>query len=154
MEKIALVQQDQANASFARALRLRVGLGKPMSFAQLAEVSGLSERTLRAYADMQCSPPLHAVLSICSALGAGFASDILGPAGMAAQLTEADEPDHQRAVSCLARMAGDLSEALEDGHVDHRERALLRAPAQRIVDLMLPIANGAENVVPARKGAR
>lgn len=136
MKKAALVSQDAANAAFARALRLRVGRGKLYGFAALAEATELPERNLRAYADEENAPPLHAVLSVFSALGPGFASDVLAAAGMEAQLVEPAAPEHQKLLTAMMRLASDLSEALEDGRVDHREEAALRGPAQQLLEML------------------
>lgn len=153
MKKTTLISQQSADARFARALKLRIGLGKLHSFASVAEAAQMPERTLRSYADEENTPPLHAILSLFSVLGPGFASDVLGLASLDATPTEHDEPQHRRALTDLTRFAADLSEALEDGHVDHKERAALRGPAQAVIDLMMPIAAMSEPVtVPLRSG--
>jgi len=136
MKKAALVSQEAANAAFARALRLRVGQGKLYGFKAMAEATSLPERNLRAYAAEDTAPPLHAVLSVFSVLGPGFASDVLAEAGLEAQLIEPGAPEHQKLLTAMMRLAHDLSEALEDGHVDHRESAAMRGPAEQLLKML------------------
>ena len=123
------------------ALRLRVGHGKTYSFDALEAVTGLKARTLRSYEE-GVTPTASGLLSLCAALGPGFTSDILSMIGQSARKGDGCEPEHMPTLCAATAFSSLLADALNDGHVDHREAAGLRPIAVELMELLTPIANG------------
>lgn len=151
MTKKPLISQDDAHRRVDDALRLRVGLGKRYSFASLSEATGISERTLRSYVDGEggTTPGLAHFLSLCSVLGPGFTSDVLAACGQSARDGSDDDPEHMRVLTALGTLTAQIADAVEDGHVDHREAAAMRPTAQRLMEVLEPLARDS-NTVPMR----
>ncbi|MBO9441398.1 helix-turn-helix transcriptional regulator [Phaeobacter italicus] len=141
MTNETVIPQDLAIRKLEDALRLRVGRGRRYSFAGLADATGIKTRTLESYVQ-GASPSLANLLSLCAVLGPGFTSDLLSVAGQSAKEGTTDDPEHMRMLSVLTGFSHQLAEAVEDGHVDHREAAQLQPVAQRVIDLAEPIARG------------
>lgn len=148
METVMKISNDAVAVKIEDALRLRVGHGKRTSFASLAEVTGIKERTLRSYEE-GATPTVAGLLSIGAALGPGFMSDVLGIIGQSAKNGTTDEPQHMPTLCAATAFSSLLAEALEDGHVDHREGAAMQPLARALIKLLDPIANGT-TVVPVR----
>ncbi|MEL7398023.1 MAG: hypothetical protein AAFN44_16810 [Pseudomonadota bacterium] len=125
MKNKPIISQDTAIRLLEDALRLRVGRGKRFSFEALEEGTGVPSRTLRSYAGEEVEPSLSNFLCLCAALGPSFASDVLAPCGLSAQSTEAAEADYMGALALMGEGVAMLAEALADGRVDHRERAII-----------------------------
>ncbi|MGI3170004.1 hypothetical protein ACRARG_12665 [Pseudooceanicola sp. C21-150M6] len=145
MKKMPIVQQDAAARRMMDALQLRVGRGRRHTFAGLEEATGIPERTLRSYVD-GTAPPLHAFLSLCSVLGPAFTSDVLAECGQSAKVAGSEEPEHMRILAMLGGMVSLVSEALEDGHVDHREAAMLRPVAAQLLEMLEPLARDPKDI--------
>lgn len=139
MSKATLIPQDTAASVIERALRLRVGRGRQYSFASVSDATGIAPRTLESYVQ-GAAPGLPAFLSLCAALGPGFTSDVLSACGQVAHEADIDQPEHMKCLIALTRLSASLAEAVADGHVDHREAAALRPEAQRLIDILEPIA--------------
>lgn len=137
-----LVPHDLAARVIEDALRLRVGRGRRHSFASLSDATGIPTRTLESYVQ-GATPGLPALLSLCCVLGPGFTSDILAVAGQAAQDAACDDPEHMRVLAALGGLTAKLADAVADGHVDHREAAQLRPVAQRLIEMLEPMARPA-----------
>ncbi|MBN8292845.1 hypothetical protein JI664_12795 [Rhodobacter sp. NTK016B] len=149
MSKAPIISHDHAARIIDDALRLRVGRGKRYSVAALADATGIAPRTIESY--MQgATPGLNALLSLMSVLGPSFTSDILAPAGMTAQSADPCEPEDRKLLSGLCQFNASLALALEDGFVDHRERAALRGLAQESLGLLQAAAASPETFVPVR----
>lgn len=141
MTNETVIPQDLAIRKLEDALRLRVGRGRRYSFAGLADATGIKTRTLESYVQ-GASPSLANLLSLCAVLGPGFTSDLLSVAGQSAKEGTTDDPEHMRALCTLTSFSAQLAEAVEDGHVDHREAAQMQPFAQQVIDLIEPIARG------------
>ena len=144
-----LITQDHAARVIADAIRLRVGRGKRWSFASLSDATGIAQRTLESYVS-GATPGMHSLLSICAALGPSFTSDILAVIGQTAQNDHGDEPDYSRALTQMAEGAALLAKCLEDGRVDHQEKAQLALAMAPLVELTAAIARKNESVVEIR----
>ena len=128
------------------AMNLRVGKGKTHPFKSLAEVTGIKERTLRSYVD-DSFPTAAGLLSLCTALGPAFTSDILAMIDQSAQSSDDECPQHMPTLCAATAFSSLLAEAMADGHVNHREAAVLRPIAVELMELLAPIANGRPSVV-------
>lgn len=152
MKNEPIIPHDLAARVIEDALRLRVGRGKRHSFAALSDATGIPTRTLESYVQ-GATPGLSGLLSICAVLGPSFTSDVLGVCGQSARDGREDEPEHMRVLCELGRLTTMIADAVEDGHVDHREAAEIRPVAQALIEVLEPLAR-ADNTVPmARKGA-
>lgn len=139
MSKTSLIPHDAAASAIERALRIRVGRGRKFTWAGVSDATGVAPRTLESYVQ-GATPGLPAFLSLCAALGPGFTSDVLSACGQIAHEADIHEPEHMKALTALTRLSASLSEAVEDGHVDHREAAALRPEAQRLIEILEPLA--------------
>lgn len=139
MSKVSLIPHDTAASLIERALRLRIGRGRQYSFASVADATGIAPRTLESYVQ-GAAPGLPAFLSLCAALGPGFTSDVLSVCGQVAHEADINEPEHMKCLIALTRLSSALAEAVADGHVDHQEAAALRPQAQRVIEVLEPLA--------------
>lgn len=142
-----LISQEDAARRMEDALRLRVGRGRRFSFPALSDATGIPTRTLESYVQ-GATPGLAALLSLCAVLGPAFTSDILAACGQTAQEASHDEPEHLRVLGALGGLIAQISEAVADGHVDHREAAQLRPMAAQLIEILEPLAHatGGTNV--------
>ena len=135
------ISKETAYDKISAAMGLLVGHGKAHSFNAVANATKIKERTIRSYVD-GTTPPVENLLSICAALGPGFTSDVLGLIGQSAQSSADECPQHMPTLCAATAFSSLLADALTDGHVDHREAAVLRPIAQSLMDLLAPIAEG------------
>lgn len=151
MGKTTLIPHETAVRCIEDALRLRVGRGRRYTFQGLSDATGIPTRTLESYVE-GATPGLSGLLTLCAVLGPSFTSDILSPTGLSAQDASTVDPDHQRLLSAGCAFAAQLSEALEDEKVDHREAAQLRPVAANLIAMLEPIARGGSvAMVPVRQ---
>ena len=139
MSKGTIIPHDLAARRIEDALRIRVGRGRRYSFSALSDATGIPTRTLESYVQ-GATPGLCALLSLCAVLGPSFTSDVLAPCGQVASEADPDAPEHMRVVSMMGGMVAAVSDALADGHVDHREAAELRHMAQELIQALQPMA--------------
>ena len=142
MRKTPLISQEAAKARVSDALQLRIGRGKRYSFRQVADATGIPERTIDSYARGDNAPTWANMVALCAVRGPGFTSDVLVDAGQTATACDGSAPEHMRALCALTEASAALAEALADGFVDHQEAAQIRAPIQRVLDLLPPLTRG------------
>lgn len=151
MGKNTIISQEAAVRCIEDALRLRVGRGRRYTFQGLSDATGIPTRTLESYVD-GATPSLANLLSLCAALGPSFTSDVLAPTGQSAADASASDPEHLRLLAAGCAFAAQLSEALEDSKVDHREAAQLRPVAADLIAMLEPLARGTKvAMVPVRQ---
>lgn len=142
------VPQESAHRRIRDAVSLRVGRGKRYSVTGLSEAAGIAPRTIESYKDGSATPGLANFLSLCAALGPGFTSDILSECGQSAKDGSNEDAEHLRVLSALGSLTAQIAEAVADGHVDHREAAQLRQPAQELMQILEPLTrDGHANAV-------
>lgn len=151
MRNTTIISQEDAVRRIEDAIRLRVGRGKRYSFPALADATGIATRTLESYVQ-GATPGLAALLSLCSVLGPSFTSDILGACGQVAQEASHDEPEHLRVLGALGSLIAQISEAVADGHVDHREAAQLRPMAAHLIEILEPLAHATGGTMVQLRG--
>lgn len=134
-----IIPHDLAAQRIEDALRLRVGRGKRHSFTGLSDATGIPSRTLESYVQ-GATPGLPALLSLFAVLGPSFTSDVLSACGQVARSDEADDAEHMQTVTLMGELIATISDALADGHVDHREAAQMRPAAQALIEKLQPIA--------------
>jgi len=67
---------------FTRTLNAFVGMGRDWSVAELAQATGIPERTMKGYKEGRAAPPLGNFLRIAAILGPEFVNMVLEPAGL------------------------------------------------------------------------
>lgn len=140
MKNEPLISQELAHRVISDALALRVGRGKRHSVQGLSEASGVPSRCLESYRDGSATPGLSYLLCLFSALGPSFTSDVLAACGQVAHSADNDDPAHMQTVTLMGELIAKISDALADGHVDHREKAVMRPTAQALIEALQPIA--------------
>lgn len=142
MKTTAPVCSDNERQRLADTLRLYVGQGRRVSWAALADATGIREGTLRSYV-AQGGPemPWHAISAVFRVLPVQAMNHLLEPMGMVAREAEA-EATLRRALAQSARLVAAGNEALEDGALDHREAAALRRHAAELLPVIQSLAEG------------
>lgn len=141
MSKITDITQETAALRIKDALQLRVGRWKRYNFSSLASATDIPQRTVESYVQ-GATPGLHNLLRLCAALGPSFTSDILSACGQEARATDPDAPEHVKVMGMMGGMVSAVSDALADGHVDHREAAQMRPMAAELIEALQPLAKG------------
>ena len=126
----------------ADTLRLFVGLGKRLSWEDLAEATGDKERKLRSYVEADAPEmPLEVFARVFNALPTeAFARFARFMGYSAAPLDVDDEATVRRALAQTARLVADGNEFLEDGKLTPRERARLADRANEVLPVLQSIA--------------
>lgn len=150
MRNAPLISQEDAARRIEDALRLRVGRGRRYSYPALSDATCIPTRTLESYVQGS-TPGLHTLLSLCAVLGPSFTSDVIGMCGQTASAADCDGPEHLRVLAALGTLTAEISRAIEDGQVDHREAAQLRPLAQDLIEILEPLTRAdGPTAVPLR----
>ena len=100
--------------SLARALALRVGRGREVaSSLQLETLVGIPARTIRSYLDREHGCSAANLIKLCLFFGPGFASEVVGPFGLAALWADDARVGSVRAVAKLRKHWPAIVEAME-----------------------------------------
>ena len=144
MKSAAGFSSDNAKQLIGDTLRLYVGAHRRFSFADIAAATGIKEGTLRSYvASDGPEMPFHVLVQVFSVLPIEARGRVLAPLGVTVR--EADADDHttlRRTLAQASRLVADGTEALEDGALDHRERARLADAAQNLLPAIQAMADG------------
>lgn len=135
MKTNGMISDDSAKVLIADTLRLYVGLGRRISWADLAEATGDSERKLRSYVEKD-GPliPLDVFMRVFTVLPPEAFARVARQMGFTASPADIDETATVRRVMAkAARLVADGNEYLEDGHISPSERAKL---ADRAADVL------------------
>ncbi len=113
-------------SNFNAVFRRHVGRGRPWQVRNLAAATGITERTLQSYLSGETEPCWAKLLLVARALGAEFMDALLAPVNMGGVHVVIDsEADARLHMADMARHLSALADAMEDGMLDHRERARL-----------------------------
>lgn len=136
-----IVPHLRAARRFREALRQHVGRDR-MPRIDVAHRSGVSPRSLEGYLDAEenKTPGLANFLSLARTLPEEFTNRVLELAGLTGAYRMGDAPvSEASALTDKLTAAQALAKALEDGRIDHRERAALtpqiRALGSRLLEL-------------------
>lgn len=133
MKTYGLISNGDTKDLIADTLRLYVGQGKKVSWADLADATGDEEGTLRSYVRQDQRPlmPLDVFMRVFAVLPPAAFARVARHMGFAASLAEAvDETvGLRRTLAKAARFVADGNEYLEDGIISPSERAKLVASA-------------------------
>ncbi|TXL72536.1 hypothetical protein FHP25_24895 [Vineibacter terrae] len=140
----AVPGEDVIRQRVADGLRLYVGTGRRYSMRAVGEATRIPEPTLKDYRSGAIVMPVSRFVQLAAVLPAGFADQVLAPAGLAVldRAGERAADDHALAADVATALQG-LAEALRDGRIDHRERAVLAPLARDIGQQLLAFAEGA-----------
>lgn len=127
----------------ADTLRLFVGRGRRLSWADLAIATGDKETTLRSYvAEDGSLMPLDVFMRVFTVLPPEAFARVARHMGFSASPSEVDDQATvRRALTKSARLVADANEFLEDGHLTPRERAMLADRAQALLPDLQSIAD-------------
>lgn len=120
---------ENARNAWRQVFLRYVGRGKLITFDDLADQAGVPAGTLRSIAAGDHSPRWEYAIRILSCLPQSAKDDVLKPLGIATRPLEGDGCD-RRTTSTMARAVAKLTHALEDGKVDHLERADIEPDAR------------------------
>jgi hypothetical protein len=139
MEMMVHYSTEAVRELIADTLQLYVGLGKRLSWADLAGATGIKEGTLRSYVEAGGSlMPLPVFMNVFSKLPPEAFARVARYMGFSAgPLAIEDNIAVRRAMTQASRLVAEGNEALEDGELNHVERARIR---QRAAELLPTIA--------------
>lgn len=138
--------------TFADVLRRYVGHGCVWSVAALAQESGLPARRLYAFMEAEYEAKGSDIAIIAAFLPATFLRDVYASAGVT-NVSKDQQPmtNPHKVQSSICVAAADLAQHLEDGRLDHVERAKFLPVAERLRDDLNAWISG--NVTPIRSAA-
>lgn len=127
----------------ADTLRLFVGHNRRFSWADLAAATGDEERKLRSYVEADGNQmPLDVFMRVFTVLPPeAFARCARHMGFSAAPADVNDEASVRRCLSETARLVAQGNEFLEDGHLNHRERAQLADSAKALLPTLQAVAS-------------
>ncbi|QHL91246.1 hypothetical protein GVO57_11025 [Sphingomonas changnyeongensis] len=131
-------------------LQTAILIERKFTAEQVAHLSGLKLRAIRSY--MANDPaeiretPLSSALSIAVVLGGKAVNSILALIGYggATPLDEPDEISPGVIVAQLIEHTAPIAQAAADGRIDHVERPITRAAADKIIAAVLPLSSMAD----------
>ncbi|MEM1390951.1 MAG: helix-turn-helix transcriptional regulator [Pseudomonadota bacterium] len=126
MSNDLVVSQDAAQRSLKSALRLFVGQGRRYSTKDLAEASGVCQRTIESYRAGDAMPSLERYQSLCSVLGQAFFAATVKHMPFEVRSTEPSDITAPQLLTEMLSFSGLMAGFLEDGRIDHVERAQLK----------------------------
>ena len=135
---------EDARRLIGDTLRLYVGLHRRFSWADLAGAAAIKEGTLRSYAaEGGAEMPFHVLINVFSALPIEARARVLAPLGVTVREADVDDAATlRRTLAQASRLVADGTEALEDGALDHRERAALARAAADLMPAIQAMAAG------------
>lgn len=126
------------------ALALFVGRGRRYSVDAAAGAADIKPRTLKSYVEGKATPGLHVFLSLAAAMPLAWTNSILSLAGLRAERIEDDDVCAGSVMVTVARLNLALTEALEDGKLDHVERRILAPLLQQAITQQSALAKQLE----------
>lgn len=126
----------------ADTLRMFVGHGRRLSWADLSDATGDKERKLRSYVEADANEmPLDVFMRVFTVLPPEAFARVARHIGFsAAPLDVDDEATVRSGVAKAARLVADANEFLEDGKLTHTERAQLADRAAALLPTLQSIA--------------
>lgn len=142
MEMMPAYSSDAAKVLIGDTLRMFVGRGRRLSWADLAAATGDKETTLRSYAaDDGSLMPLDCFMRVFSVLPPEAFARVARAMGFSASPAEVDdEATVRRVLAQSSRLVADGNEFLEDGRLSHTERLALADRAAALLPAMQAMA--------------
>lgn len=144
MEMMGELSSGAVRGLIDDTLRLFVGQGRRLSFADLAAATGDNERRLRSYVEPDGPMmPLDVALRVFAVLPPHAFSRVARSIGFTAAPADAEGgATMRRAITSSAKLVAKGTAALEDGQIDHREMAELRAEAEELMPMLAAVVQG------------
>lgn len=134
MAKAGGITHKIAAAVFADAFSGYVGLGR-LSIEDLAGATDIPARTLRSYQSGEATPGLLNLLRIACVLPASFSNDLIALAGLGgARRLDGEAKSVATVGAAMADELRIICGTLEDGRIDHKERAVLLKTLGKLAD--------------------
>lgn len=144
MTMMPALSDDDVKLLLSDTLRLYVGQGRRLSWADLAAATGDDERKLRSYVERDpAAMPGPVFMRVFAVLPPDAFGRVANRMGFAAR--PIDVEDHaavRRTLTAASRFVTKGNEALEDGVIDHRERQELMETATKLMPQIAQIAGG------------
>ncbi len=135
MSNPAAIVQDVAAGAMRRALGLFVGQGRAHSIDAVAAATEIPERTLRSYQAGEATPGLANLYRIKAVLPPAFANELLALSGLGgARRLDSSAKAAAIVMTELATETALFAKALQDGRLDHIERAELRRTLPALIE--------------------
>ena len=144
MEMMPQYSVPNVKTLISDTLRMFVGHGRRLTWADLATATGDKERKLRSYVETDGPEmPLDVFMRVFNVLPPEAFGRVCRHMGFAqpAPLDADEDCTVRRALSKASRLVANGNEALEDGTIDHRERAQLRQNAEELVTVLQAFVN-------------
>jgi len=111
----------------------------------LAELTGIKARMIKAYRTGERTPSIAAMLSLATVLGKGILNPLLSLVGHAARaLDESDALDASLIIATVLPHVSTIATAAADGRIDHMERPGCQDAADQIIAAVLPLSSAGE----------
>jgi len=134
---ILTITTEICKERFTTLLREQVGPGKRFGTEAASEALGIDRRTIESYLSGENLPPARNLLRMFYLFGPDFADGLLHLAGLFGCQREAAQPVTDFALNAeTAAMMAVIGAALQDGRVDHRERALVLRHTRKLRELL------------------
>ncbi|MBK68000.1 MAG: hypothetical protein CMP22_07725 [Rickettsiales bacterium] len=143
MENINDFAHDTAKRKFCTLLQLFIGRGRKYSVSIIAEATGISDRTIQSYVSGENAPTLMNALRLMEFLPTVFTNGVLELAGYTGAKKIDVEAENPHIVLCsILEQASSISKALQDGHIDHQEKAKLLQELPQIIAMLQGFHSG------------
>ena len=135
--------QDVVDERIRAALNLYIGRGRLFSVEALSEASAIPESTLRSYLNGCANVPFSKALILMRYLPESFTNLVLENAGFCgAERMQAHDTSHpNKVLSDTLKLTSNLAIALEDGRLDHMERAKLKNDLPGLIAMLQRFAS-------------
>ncbi len=144
MTNLPGLSDEDGKTLLADTLRMFVGHGKRLTFAELAQATGDEESKLRSYVDASraVAMPAPVMMRVFAVLPPEAWARINTRMGFSAPgpIDVDDQHNVRRALTEASRLVTKGNEALEDGRIDHVERERLAAQAMRLLPIIAAMA--------------
>lgn len=141
-----ILSGENVKIRIADTLRMFVGHGRRLSWADLAAATGDKESKLRSYVEADGSQmPLDVFMRVFTVLPPEAFAKAIRPMGFSSAPLDVDsDATLRRALSLAARLVADGNEFLENGRLSPSEAATLSDAAGALIPVLQSIAgNGA-----------
>jgi hypothetical protein len=133
MTNIHELTHELVQERLTTAIRCCAGFGQKYSVAEVAELTGIPERTIKSYHQGQACPGTPALLKLMLVLGPEFA-------GMLTELADMTVTHHGDDRVCslslnahAAGLTALIARHMVDGFIDHREEAIQEPVVRELV---------------------
>lgn len=140
------ITAELVQARVCKLIRRHIKESK-QTYAEIAEILDVDQRTLEAWARSETAPKLYHYKRLVQFFGPAFCNEDMELIGMSGlHLIEKQPTNAQQLLTNVMGVGRDISKALEDGHIDHKERAELKPILKRIQKMPQPLQRLAQHL--------